>query len=153
MTNDKYYLIYTFNTHCKECKYAFKVFYIGTDSHRKEDALVYNETVQQSRSVIKYIPQYNRTVFNVDYIDAQRTYNDSNDCIYMSYFAISEHSYKNIVINNEYKLTYDDDHFEVKLKWRSFFTNEEYQHVMYLIYIYCLIPKKMKTVSITCVIF
>ena len=39
------------------------------------------------------------------------------------------------MINNEYKLTYDDNHFEVKLKWRSFFTNAEYQHVMYLIYI------------------
>ena len=138
--NDKYYVIYTFNTHCKECQYVMNVFYIGTDTQRQEDELVYNNTLQQSRSVIKYIPQYNRTVFNINYInntDTHRVYNsnNSNDCIYMSYFVMSEKSYQSIVVTNEYNLTYEDNHFDITLKWSSFFYNKEYQNVMYLIYI------------------
>ena len=144
--NDKYYLIYTFNSNCKDCQYVMNVFYIGTGSQRKEDELVYNETIQQNRSVIKYIPQYNRTVFNINYLnnnnnnssDVQGVYTNnntkSNDCIYMSYFVMSEKTYQNIKLNNDYNLTYDDNHFDVTLKWTSFFSNEEYQNVTYYIY-------------------
>jgi hypothetical protein len=48
---------------------------------------------------------------------------------------MTEQSYQSIVLNNEYDLTYYDNHFDVTLKWRAFFANEEYQDVTYLIYI------------------
>lgn len=47
---------------------------------------------------------------------------------------MSEKTYQNIELNNEYNLTYDDNHFEVTLTWTSFFSNEEYQNVTYHIY-------------------